>query len=590
MKKILYIFSVLILTKLNVFGAEQYYLSINEEPKYKKGFKHFDYVNPDARKGGILKSASQGTFDSFNPFILKGTPAAGIYMIYDTLMTTSQDEFSISYPLIAKSATLGEEWVKFHIDKRARFSDGKPIRAEDVKFSFDLLISKGSPIFKRYYNDVKNVEVLDQYTIKFNYKRKGNKELPLIISQLHVLPKHFWENKDFLKSDDVLPIGSGAYKIKDYQFGKFISYELDENYWAKDLNVNVGQNNFKQLRYDYYKDKSVIIEAFKAGNIDFILENIAKNWANLYKGKNFDNGNILKKQIPHSLPSGMQGFVFNLRNDLFGDIEVRKALNLAFDFEWTNKKLFYNQYKRTSSYFENSELKATGKPSKEELKLLNPFKDILPKEVFGKAYKPNTTKGDGNIRKELRQALKILKKQGWIFGKNKILQKDGKEFKFEILLDSQSFVKVLNPFINNLKKIGIEATLRVIDQVAYTNKLNNFEYDMIVSTYGASLSPGNELRNYFASKSAHIKGSRNLMGIESKAVDALIEKIVTARSRNELIIATKALDRVLTHSYLVIANWHTDYFRIAYWNKFAQPKISPKYGLGLFTWWIKEAK
>lgn len=589
MKNIIKIFAILVFANLTLQAQKQYFLAINDSPKYKQGFKHFEYVNPNARKGGTFKTAAQGTYDSFNAFTLKGTTAAGIGLMYDTLMVGSMDENSISYPLLAQAVEVSpkNEWVKFFINKKAKFHDGKEVTAEDVKFSFDLLTTKGSPVYKRYYFDVKEAVVLDKYTIQFNFKRNTNKELALILGQLSILPKHFWKDKDFLKSDSIIPVGSGAYKIKDYKFGKYIIYELDKNYWAKDLNVNVGQNNFGLIWYDYYKDRTVILEAFKAGNIDFIMENTAKNWATLYVGKNFDNGKIVKKEITHERPQGMQGIVFNQRNPLFQDIHVRRALNLAFDFEWTNKKLFYNQYKRLSSYFDNCELKARGKPSKEELALLEPYKNILPKEVFKEAYKPNITKGDGNVRKELREALSILKKQGWKFDKNKILAKNGKEFKFEILLGSPTFEKVLNPFIKNLKKIGIKASIRIVDQVAYANKMKDFDFDMTIKRYMASNSPGNELRNYFASKSVDIKGSRNYMGVKSKAIDGLIDKIVTAPTRKDLIIATHALDRVLTHSYLVIPNWYIASFRVAYWDKFDQPKIAPKYGFGLFTWWIK---
>ncbi len=587
MKNIFRIFFISILLFTCSYGKKQYFLSINETPKYKQNFPHFEYVNPKAPKGGSLKMAVQGTYDSFNIFTLKGHSASGIGLLYDSLMVGSGDENSVYYPLLAQAVEVdeGNKWVRFFINKKARFHDGLPVKAKDVKFTFDTLMSKGSPIYKRYYQDVKEAIVESEYVVKFTFKKDNNKELPLILSQLSIFPEHFWKNKDFLDSDGIVPMGSGAYRVKKYEFGKYIVLERDKDYWAKSLNVNLGQYNFDEIWYDYYKDKSIILEAFKSGNIDFIYENTAKNWATLYKGKNFDNGNIVKEEIHHEMAQGMQGFVYNLRNPLFKNRNVRRALNLAFDFEWINKKLFYSQYKRTSSYFDNSYLKALNKPSKEELVLLERFKSSLPKEVFGDAYKPHVTKGDGNIRKELREALRILKKEGWKF-KDKVLQKDGRKFSFEILLGSNSFEKVINPFIQNLKKIGIKASIRVIDQVAYMNKVQNFDFDMIVATYGVSLSPGNELRNYWGSKSASIKGSRNYMGLQSKPVDFLIEKVVTARSSKELTTAVKALDRVLTFGYYVIPNWHINTFRVAYWNKLKKPKISPKYDLGLFTWWI----
>lgn len=573
----------------SLFAQKQEYISIGAEPKYKAGFKHFDYVNPKAQKGGKVKHSAIGTFDSFNPFLLKGQPAAGIGTIYDTLMESSLDEPFVMYPLIAKAVEISpnKDWVKFYVNPKAKFQDGKEVTAEDVKFSFDLLLEKGTPRFKRYYADIKDAVVLDKYTVQFNFKRNDNKELALILGQIQVLPKHFWQDKDFSKSDSIVPLGSGPYKVKNYKFGKYVSYELDKNYWAKDLNVNVGQNNFGEVQFDYYKDRTVTLEAFKAGEFDYRTETSAKNWATLYTGKNFDEGKIIKKELAFEKANGMQGFVFNLRKPLFKDIEVRKALNLALDFEWTNKNLFYSQYTRLNSYFANSELAASGKPSEAELKLLEPFKSELPKEVFGEAFKSNVTKGDGKIRKELRTALKILKKAGWKF-ENKQLVKDGKKFKFEILVRNKSFNKILNPLIKNLKKIGITATIRTLDQVAYYNKIKEFDYDMILTNYRVSLSPGNELRNYFGSKETKMNGSRNYIGIESPAVDAMIDHIVSAQKRKDLVTAVRALDRILTHNHYVIPNWYTPVNRLAYWNKFEQPKITPKHGLGFNTWWIKE--
>ncbi|RXJ86847.1 extracellular solute-binding protein [Arcobacter sp. CECT 8985] len=589
MKKLSLAIFLLTLLSTNIFAKKQKYISINEKPKYTQNFKHFDYVNVNAKKGGIFKGAISGTFDSFNPFILKGNNVAGIVMIYDSLMTPSLDESSVYYPLIAKEIEVSKnnDWVKFYINKNAKFQDGKSVTAQDVKFSYDILISKGAPWYKKYYSDVKNAEVIDKYTIKFNFKNSKNKELPVILSQLMVLPKHFWKNKDFSNSNTVVPIGSGPYKVDDYKYGKYVTYKLDENYWAKDLNVNVGQYNFGEIRYDYYKDRNVILESFKAGEFDYIMENSAKNWATLYTGKNFDNHKIIKDEIKHENVKGMQGFVFNIRKDIFKNKEVRKALNLAFDFEWTNKNLFYNQYKRINSYFENSELAARGLPTEGELKILNQFKGQVPDEVFGKAYEANKTKGDGNIRNELRKALKILYSQGWKI-KDGVLRKDGKKFEFEILLGSSSLEKVIHPFINNLKKIGVIAKIRIVDQITYINKVRNFDYDMIANVFRVSSSPGNEQRSFWGSAASKIKGSRNMIGVNSKVVDKIIDYIVTAKSRTDLISAVRALDRVLTYNYYVISNFYTPYYRVAYWNKFNKPKITPKYSLGLFTWWIKD--
>ena len=575
-----------------LFAQKQYSLAINSTAKYQKDFKHYDYVNPNAPKGGILKLSDSGTFDSLNLFTLKGQKAAGLGLMFDSLMTSSLDEPFTSYPLVALSFELSKnnDYIIFHINKNAKFRNGKNITAKDVKFSFETLINKGSPIYKRYYFDVKNVEVLSDLSVKFNFKTNKNKELPAILGQFSIFSQDFWENKDFEKSDNIIAMGSGPYKIEKYKFSKYITYKRDKNYWAKDLNVNKGHYNFDKIKYDYYKDTNVALEAFKAGEFDFRQEYTAKNWKTLYKGKNFDNKSIIKKEIKNEKANGKQGFIFNLRNPLFDDINVRKALNLAFDFQWTNKKLFYSSYKRLNSYFANCELSSYNSlPSKDELKLLNPYKDILPKSIFNEKFKNNVTKGDGKIRKELRTALKILKKAKWKF-KNGVLVKNNKKFEFEILLASSTFEKILNPFIKNLKKIGIIARIRIMDSVAYTNKVNDFDFDMIVGTYGVALSPGNELNNYWSSKSANIKGSRNYIGVKSKVVDDLISKIVIAKDRPSLITAVKALDRVMLNNYYLISNWYLGLDRIAYNSKLLQPKIKPKYSLGIHTWWIDKSK
>jgi len=580
--------STLLITT-SLIAQKQNYISINDESKYKDNYAHFDYVNPHAPKGGTLKLSARGTYDSLNAFVLKGTSASGLGLLFDTLMSASQDEPSVSYPLVAEfiEVSPSNDWVKFYINKNATFQNGNKIWAEDVKFSFETLITKGTPFYKRYYFDVKDVEIVDNLTVKFNFKKDDNKELAYILSQIPIFSKEFWKDKNFTKSDALVPMGSGPYTVDTYKFGKYITYTRNENYWAKDLLVNVGQYNFGKIKYDYYKDESVTLEAFKAGEFDLRMEYTAKTWATLYTGKNFDNGNIIKKAIPHELAQGMQGFVFNLRKPLFQDREVRRALNLAFDFEWTNKKLFYSQYKRLNSYFANCELSSQDLPSNDELKLLTPFKDQLPPSLFTTVFQNNVTKGDGKIRKELRTALKILKKQGWKF-KNKVLEKNGKKFEFEILITSPAFERIVQPFIRNLKKIGVIAKLKMLESVSYKNKLNSFEFDMMVQSLPVSLSPGNELNNYWGSKAASIKGSSNYMGLKSPVIDALIQKVVTSPNRADLITSVRALDRVLLNNYYVIPQWYIPSNRIAYWKKLKQPKTSPKYGLGIFTWWIND--
>ena len=577
-----------LLVSLNLFAQKSYFISMSNVAKYEKDFVSFDYVNANAKKGGKVKLASNGTYDSLNPFILKGLSAEGIGLIYDSLMLGSSDEASTYYALVAQNIEVDPEnnWVKFYINPKAKFHDGISIKAHDVKFSFDILISKGTPLYKRYYA-VKDVEIINDLTVKFNFKTNKNTELALILASLSVLPEHFYKNIDFKKATKIKPLSSGPYKIKSFVFGKYITYERVKDYWAKDLNVNKGKYNFDSIKYDYYKDQTVSLEAFKAGEFDFREEYTAKSWATMYKGKNFDNGKIIKERRKHENPAGMQAFVFNLRNPLFQSAKVREALNLAFDFEWTNKQLFYNQYTRLNSYFANSELSSFGLPSIEELELLNPLKDSIPSSVFTKEFKNPVSNASGNIRKRLRDAIKILKKEGWI-SKNRVLEKNGKVFEFEILLTSPAFERVVQPFIKNLKKIGIKASLKVIDSVSFTSRAKTFDYDMIVSSFGVSLSPGNELNNYWASSSASVPGSRNHIGIKNPAIDILIQKVVHAKTRSSLITAVRALDRVLLHNYYVISNWYIPAYRMAYKNIFNQPAINPKYALGFHNWWIKD--
>ncbi|MCV6608898.1 MAG: extracellular solute-binding protein [Campylobacterales bacterium] len=578
---------------LSLFGSDKTHaLTLGGSIKYKEGFTHFDYVNPKMKKGGILKSYAIGTFDSLNPFLLKGKSAVGIVLTYDTLMTSSLDEEFTYYGLIAKSAKVAKDnsFVIFYINKKAKFHDGKPITAEDVKFSFETLTTKGTPFYKRYYKEVKEAIVIDKYTVKFTFKNKENLELPVILGQLKVLPKHFWKNKNFSHSSNIKPLGSGPYRLKSYKYGKYVEYERVKDYWAKDLNVNKGLYNFGKIKYDYYKDQNVALEAFLAGEYSLRLEGTAKNWATLYKGDNFKKEKILKKEIYNASIGKMQGLIFNLREKKFENRDVRKAISLLFDFQWTNKNLFYSQYKRTESFFENSQLKATGLPSKDELKLLNQIKEHIPQEVFTTVFKTSVTKGDGKIRNQLRQALRLFKKAGYSLKKGKLVDKKGKQLSFEIILASATFNRILLPFKKNLAQVGVRLDIKTIDRVQYINRLQNYKYDMTLRPYRMSTSPGNELYGYFSSKYADTVGGRNYSGIQNKGVDFLVEKIVKAKNRKDLITGAKALDRVLLHSHMLIPNWYIDTFRVAHWNYFIIPKNKPKYSYGLFTWGIDEKK
>ena len=568
----------------------QYGLSLHGELKYTPDFTHFDYVNPQAPKGGTLRRAAIGTFDTFNDFILKGVSAAGIGLIYDTLMAKAEDEPFSQYGLIAEKVKVADDKasVIFYLNPKARFHDGHRVTAADVVFTFNLLINEGQPMYKRYYSEVTGVKALDESRVEFTFKDGSNAELPLIVGQLVVLPQHFWQDKKFNNADLTVPLGSGPYRVKSFVPGKTVSYERVPDYWAADLPVNRGLNNFDTLIFDYYRDATVSLEAFKSGEYDFRLEYISKSWATLYKGPQFRDGRIIKKEITHHIPQGMQGFVFNTRRELFKDRKVREALIYAFDFEWSNKNLFYGQYKRTESYFSNSELAAKGPPTPAEIEILKPFADQLPAEVFKDSYHLPATNGRGNNRQNLRRAAALLKSSGWTIKQKKLVDKDGRPFHIEILLTAPAFERVVLPYKKNLSRLGIITDVRVVDTAQYLNRVRKFDFDMVVWNFGQSLSPGNEQRYYWHSEVADIPGSRNLAGIKDPVVDALVERVIHAKDREILVNCTRALDRVLQWGFYVMPHWHISTFRIAYWNKFAQPKILPKYGLGLMTWWAKK--
>ncbi|MBC8258381.1 MAG: ABC transporter substrate-binding protein [SAR324 cluster bacterium] len=568
-------------------------IAMNGTPKYEAGFSHFEYVNPTAPKGGDVRLSSIGSYDSFNAFISKGVTASGLGMIYETLTTGSSDEAFTEYGLIADKIEYPEDrsWVVYHLNPKARFHDGEAINVDDVIFTFNILMEKGAPFYKSYYGDIVEVKDLGSRWVKFKF-REGmtNRELVLITGQLPVLPKHYWEGRDFSKSTLEPPLGSGAYRIKDFKAGKYITYERVKNYWAADHPVNKGSNNFDTVRYDYYRDSTVALEAFKAGEYDFREENNSKMWASMYSGKTFENKLTIRAEIPHELPRGMQGFAFNLRRSMFKDRRVREAIGYAFDFEWSNKNLFYGQYRRTDSYFENSELASSGLPSPEELAILEPLRKNLPPEVFNKEFNPPLTDSSGNIRKQLRAASKLLTAAGWKIKEGKRVNSSGEELKFEILLISPAFERIVLPFKKNLERMGISASVRVVDTSQYVNRIRSHDFDMFVMVIGQSLSPGNEQDNYWSCTAAETSGTRNFMGICNPAIDKLIRLVIEAPDRKSLINRTRALDRALLWGHYVVPHWHINYYRLAYWNKFSRPEKTPKYSLGFFTWWIDSEK
>jgi len=568
-------------------------IAMHGEPKYPDSFQYVDYANPDAPKGGKVILSSTGSYDSFNPFILKGTAAAGIGNLYETLTTGSSDEAFTEYGLIAKTIEWPDDrsWVAFTIREEAVWHDGKKISPEDVIWTFNTLMEKGHPFYKYYYSDVVEVIQENDNKVRFNFKGNTNLELPLIVGQLPVLPKHYWANKNFEETSMDIPIGSGPYKIKRFDAGRTITYELDPDYWGKNIPIKKGTENFGVIQYEYYKDRSIEREAFKSGGIDLFSENTSKDWATSYDTPAVQNGLIKKELIEHQNPQGMQGFAFNTRKEIFEDKRVREALSYAFDFEWTNKNLFYNAYKRTNSFFENSELASSGVPSGGELDLLNDYRELLPQKLFQEEYNPPKTDGSGFMRKELQEATKLLQDAGWELQEGKLInKKSGSKFEFELLLVSPAFERIVLPFKDNLAKLGIDVSVRTIDSAQYQNRLDGFDFDMIVSTFSQSLSPGNEQRNFWGSDAAKTNGSRNIIGISNEVIDSLIEKVISAKDREDLIVTTQALDRVLLWNHYVIPQWHISAYRTLYWDIFDKPSVRPKYSLGTNTWWVDADK
>lgn len=572
-------------------------IAMHGDLKYEAGFSHYDYVNPNAPKGGGVRLAAIGGYDSFNPFIIKGRSAAGIGLIYDSLLASSADEAFSKYGHIAESVEVPSDrsWIIFNLDPEARWHDGKPISADDVIWSFNTLKEKGAPFYRFYYSNVAAPVKLGEHKVKFTFTGGENRELPLIIGELAVLPKHYWEGRDFSKTTLEPPLGSGAYRIETFEPNRSITYVQVPNYWAKDHPTQIGNSNYGTIRYDYYRDGTVAQEAFKAGEYDFRAENSSKAWATAYEIPAIKEGLIAKKEIPHNRSAGMQGFVFNLRNSIFANGNVRRALANAFDFEWSNAALFYGQYTRTRSFFENSELAATGLPNGRELEILEAYRGQIPNEVFTEAYAPPQTDGSGNIRKNLQEALELLKKGGWEINKEsrKLTSKaTNQAMKFEILLVSPLFERIVLPFKQNLERLGVEINVRIVDSAQYQERINKYDFDMIVTSWGQSLSPGNEQRDFWGSAAAKRDGTRNLAGLNNTVIDELVEKLISAPDRSSLISHTRALDRVLQWQHIVIPNWHVPYDRLVYWNKFGRPKITPTRGAQFFTWWIdaKEAK
>jgi microcin C transport system substrate-binding protein len=560
--------------------------------KYGPEFRHFQYVNPEAPKGGDVKLGAIGTFDTLNPFVLKGVAAAGIAGVFDTLTVASADEAFAQYGLIAESIEMPADrsWVAFTLRPQARFHDGSPITVEDVIWTFEALKTKGHPFYRSYYAQVAKVEKAGERKVQFGFGPGDNRELPLIVGQLPVLSRAYWSSRDFEKTTLEPPLGSGAYRVEAVEPGRSVTYRRVKDYWAARLPVNVGRENFETIRYDYYRDMTVALEAFKGGEYDFRPENIAKNWATAYATPAVTQGLLKKEEIKNEVPTGMQAFVYNTRRPIFRDARVRRALAHAFDFEWTNKNLFFGAYTRTKSFFSNSELAASGVPGAEELKVLEPFRGKVPEEVFTREYQPPTADGSGNIRDGAREALRLLGEAGWTIRGQKLVNARGEPMQFEVLLSDSTWERIALPFVKNLERLGIAARVRTVDSAQYQNRLDGFDFDMTVFVWSQSLSPGNEQRDFWGAEAAGTRGTRNLAGVKDPVVDRLIDLVITAPDRAALVARTRALDRVLLWGHYVIPHWHIRAFRVAYWDKFGRPAVSPKYALGFDTWWVDAQK
>jgi microcin C transport system substrate-binding protein len=576
----------------------QHGLSLFGELKYPEGFKHFDYVNAQAPKGGTVRLGSQGTFDNFNEVIagLKGSIAAGVGMTSDTLLVSALDEVSTEYGLIAEAVSHPPDFASasFRLRAEARFHDGKPVTVDDVIFSMEAY-KKHSPTMAAYYRHVVKVEKTGDREVTFVFDAPGNREMPVILGQLNILPKHWWEGTDANgRKRDIgattleRPLGNGAYRIKEFVAGRTVVYERVKDYWGKDLPVNIGRDNFDEIRFEYFRDATVTIEAFKADVIDWRSENSAKNWATVYDFPAVKEKRVLLEEFPIRSRGIMQAFTFNTRREKFKDPRLRRAFNFAYDFEEMNKQIFFGQYKRISSYFDGTELASSGLPEGQELEILEKVRDQVPAELFTTAYTNPVGGNPENVRSNLREATRLLREAGYEVRNQKLVNsKTGEGLNVEILTEDPNAERFILFYKPSLERLGISVSVRIVDDPQYENRLRNWDFDMIVASWPESLSPGNEQRDFWGSPAADTPGSRNYVGIKNPAVDALIERVIFAKDRNELIAATRALDRVLLWNYYVVPQFTHDKQRSARWDRYSRPDPLPKYAAAAFptVWW-----
>jgi microcin C transport system substrate-binding protein len=583
--------------------ARRHALSLFGEPKYPADFKRFDYVNPDAPKGGVARQILIGTFDNFNVAVagVKGSIAVAAGLIYEALTTPSLDEASTEYGALAEAVSHPEDfsWVTYRLRAQAKWHDGKPVSPDDVIFSLDAF-KKYHPQYSAYYRHVVKAEKVGERDIKFTFDAPGNRELPQIVGQLTVLPKHWWEGtdsegrkRDISATTLEKPLGCSAYRIREFVPGRSISLERVKDYWGRDLNVNVGRNNFDELRYEYFRDSTVALEAFKGDQVDWRLENSAKNWATAYDFPAVTEKHVILEEFPNRSSGIMQAFALNVRRDTFKDLRVRRALNFAFDFEEMNKQIFFNQYKRISSYFDGTELASSGLPQGRELEILETVRTDVPSEVFTTPYTNPVGGSPEAVRDNLREALRLFKEAGYEVRDRKLVDaKTGTQFALELLDEDPTYERIMLFYKPSLERLGIAVSVRTIDPTQYENRLRNWDFDVVVSSWGESLSPGNEQREYWSSQAADMAGSRNIIGIKNPAIDKLIERVIFTRDRDDLVAATRALDRVLLWNHYVVPQWNYPKIRTARWDRFGRPSELPKYGLSGFPaiWWFDADK
>ena len=572
-------------------GAEPTYgLSLTGAPQLPADFTHFPDANPDAPKGGNVTLAAMGSFDSLNPFIIRGSPATAPG-IWETLMAPNVDEAEAVYCHLAQSVDISADHrsVTFVLRPEAKFSDGTPVLASDVVWSFNTLRTQGRPLYRTYWADVADAQATDARTVVFHLKDSENREMPVILGELTVLPEHWWKGRDFSAPLVDPPVGSGPYRVERIAMGQTIILKRRPNWWAANLPTGRGLNNFDTIRYDYYRDPTVAFEAFKAGQVDFRQENSAKNWATGYDFPAVSKGLVKQEALPDKLPTGMQGFAMNTRRDIFKDPRVRQAMDEVFDFQWMSKNLFYGKYTRTDSYFSNSDFASSGVPQGAELALLEPFRAELPPALFTQPFTLPVTDGSGNNRDGLRRALDLLKQAGWTVKDRKMVNGAGQPMSFEILLNEPAFERVALPYAQWLGRLGIDVHVRTVDAAQFQKRMDDLDFDMADVVVPQSDSPGNEQIDDWSCRSANEKGTQNYSGVCDKAVDALVADVVGAKNHDDLLTATHALDRVLLWNWYMVPQWHLQERWVAYWNRFGHPAGPVRTGLDFTTWWVDPA-